>query len=209
MSVSNDLTSPSKEGGLSLANANSDISSSTPITLGSDLEAWGHMTSLPMGSVNTLNPEEKTSVQEEEIVDYGRQLVALTSRCTISCRPIEARLTSGNSGQFLSALFGKYVVNRGDVITSQKIGVAALKTTFPFALHDLHPSAIAEWFAAFYMQWHWWNERTDFTTPELIDLGKAAKASFETVQLHIAKLENSARKEVGKLILNCLDFENG
>ena len=98
-------------------------------------------------------------------------------------------------------------MTKGGVTTSQQIGVAALNPTLPLAFHEHTPSAIAELFAAFYMQWHWWDKRTDFTTSELIDLGKAAKASFETVQLHIAKLESSARKEVGKLILNCLDIE--
>jgi hypothetical protein len=57
------LDIPSKEGGLSSANANSNISS-TPITLGSDLDALGHLMSFPTGSANTLNPEEKTSVQD-------------------------------------------------------------------------------------------------------------------------------------------------
>jgi hypothetical protein len=194
----NDLTSPSKEGRLSLL---ANITSSTP-------DAWEHLTSLPTGSVNRLIPEEKISVQEKEIVDYGSQLAELTtSRCTVACRPLQESLTSSNSGQCLSALFGfgKYVVTKGGVKTSQQIGVATLNPTLPLAFHEYAHSAIAELFAVFYMQW---NERTDFTTPKLRDLGRAAKAFFETVQLHIPKLESSARKEVGKRILNCLDIEN-
>jgi hypothetical protein len=148
------------------------------------------------------------SVQEEEIVDYESQLVGLTSRCTTACRPLQATLTSSSSGQFISALFGSYVVNRGGKTHTQKIGVATLNTTLPLDLHEHSHLAVAELLAAFYMQWHWWNERTDFTTPELIELGKAVKTSFETVQLHIAKLESSARKEVAKAIFNCLDIEN-
>ena len=161
MSESIDLTSPPIGGGAISATANSNISNSNPTNLGNNLDAWAHMTSFPMGSINTHIPDEKTPVQEGEIVDYEKQLTVLTLGCITACRPLQATLTSSSSGQFISALFGSYVVNRGGKTHTQKIGVATLNTTLPLALH----LAVAELLAAFYMQWHWWNERTDFTTP--------------------------------------------
>ncbi len=136
MSESIDLTSPPIGGGSSSAIANSNISNSNPTNLGNNLDTWAHLTSLPTGSVNTHIPEEKMSVQEEEIVDYESQLAALTLRCTTVCRPLQATLTSSSSGQFISALFGSYVVNRGGKTHTQKIRVATLNATLPLALHE-------------------------------------------------------------------------